>query len=795
MTRQSKTMNVRIALLVALLVAANIFLGFTLARESQNALATQVHSRMTDLACTAAALLNGDELATLKAEDINTPAYQKALATLDAFDDNVDVSYIYCVRERPDGTFEFTIDPTPDAPAYFGEDVVRTDALVEASKGTVTVDLEPYRDRWGRFYSAYCPVFDSHGKVTGIVGCDFDADWYDERVATGYRIAVINCIASLVLALIALIMLARMSRSETKHLESLNKASRYDPLTGLANMGYFITLAEDSYQEMKAAGQEPAMLFMDLANMKFFNQKWGFAEGDKLMKAFADLLAKHFGHQRCSRFGQDHFTVSTNAENLDARLDAFLEELESINNGRYTAVHIGIFPASMVDEDDIHGLAACDCAKMACDELQLNPASACRYFDEDLRERLQRRQYVIDNIDRAIAEGWIHVHYQPIVRTATGKVCDEEALARWYDPERGLLSPIEFVPVLEDAKLAYKLDLYVLEQTLEKMHVMADAGLYVVPASINLSRSDFESCDIVEEVRTRVDAAGIERDKVNVEITETSLVKDFEFMRNQVDRFHELGFKVWMDDFGSEYSSLDYLQRLQFDLIKLDMHFMRQFDNGDRTKIILVELVKMALGLGIDTVCEGVETAEQVKFLREVGCSMVQGFYFTKPLPLEDILLRYQNGTAIGFENPAESDYYSELGRINLYDLASVSRKDDDDPKEDGLNEYFNTLPMAVAEVTDEGFAIMRCNESYRKFVENVIGDGRIGTQIPYSQINEADSNPFISALCACGKEGGRLSVDETIPSGKTIHAFVRRVSVNPTTHAAGIAIAVLAIS
>ena len=253
------------------------------------------------------------------------------------------------------------------------------------------------------------------------------------------------------------------------------------------------------------------------------------------------------------------------------------------------------------------------------------------------------------------------------MRAINGSVCDEEALARWIDPVKGFMSPGDFIPILEEAKLIYKLDLYILEQALKKLKTIRKAGLHAVPQSINLSRSDFEACDIVDEVCRRVDAEGISHDLLTMEITESIVGSDFEYMKKQVGRVRELGFQVWMDDFGSGYSSLDVLRDLEFDLIKFDMSFMRRLDEGENSKIILTELMRMATALGMETVCEGVEKKEHVTFLREIGCSKLQGYYYAKPMPLEDILERYEKGIQIGFENPEETSYYENVGRINLY--------------------------------------------------------------------------------------------------------------------------------
>ena len=177
------------------------------------------------------------------------------------------------------------------------------------------------------------------------------------------------------------------------------------------------------------------------------------------------------------------------------------------------------------------------------------------------------------------------------------------------------------------------MDLFILDQVIEKILYLQESGQKVVPHSINLSRSDFEACDIVGEIRSRVDGAGIRHDMINIEITESIIGSDFKFINEHVKRFRENGFSVWMDDFGSGYSSLDVLQSIRFDLIKFDMSFMHKLDEGENGKIILTELMKLAMKLNLDTICEGVEKEDQVRFLQSIGCAKMQGYYFSKPLP------------------------------------------------------------------------------------------------------------------------------------------------------------------
>ncbi|MDO4806173.1 MAG: EAL domain-containing protein, partial [Coriobacteriales bacterium] len=453
------------------------------------------------------------------------------------------------------------------------------------------------------------------------------------------------------------------------YIEDLNLKARTDDLTHLPNQRYFFELATAARQQMLDAEKRPVMLYLNLVGMKHYNRQFGFGEGDHLMCDIARILSSRFGELRVSRFGQDHFAAVSEEDHLEERLYDLFDACQTANGGRSLPVSVGIYQNSM-GEVDVS--VACDRAKFACDVRRGTYYSGYRYFDATMMRKVDTFHYVINNLDQALRNKWVEVHYQPIIRSVNGKVCDEEALSRWVDPVVGRLSPGDFIPSLEDAGLIYKLDLYVLDQVLEKIQAQRESGLTVVPHSINLSRSDFDSLDIVEEIRRRVDAAGIEHSLITIEITESIIGSDFAFMKGQVERFQALGFPVWMDDFGSGYSSLDFLQSIQFDLLKFDMSFLRKLDEGKSGKIILTELMQMAIALGVDTLCEGVETEAQVRFLREIGCSKLQGYYYCKAIPLSEIIERNNKGIQIGYENLNESSYYEAVAKVNLHDLTAI---------------------------------------------------------------------------------------------------------------------------
>ena len=571
-----------------------------------------------------------------------------------------------------------------------------------------------------------------------------------------------------------------------RYIEDLNHQLLTDKLTGLPNIRHFFKLAIAEKERLLSEGKQPAMVYLDIIGMKHYNRQYGFEAGDQMIRGFAKVLSRHFGEDHVCRFSGDHFAAVAEEDHLEESLRDFFQECQSVNEGKPLLVRAGIYP-NRLEEVDVS--VACDRAKFACDHNKDIFTSSFSWFDEHMLKEDEVYRYIYGNLDKALAEGWIKVYYQPIIRAADGKVCDEEALSRWIDPVMGVLSPADFIPALEEAKLIYKLDLYVVDQVLKKMKQQAEAGFYVVPQSVNLSRSDFDSCDIVEEIRKRVDAAGIERGMITIEITESVIGSDFDFMKEQVARFRKLGFPVWMDDFGSGYSSLDVLQQIHFDLIKFDMRFMEHFNEGDESKIILTELMKMAIGLGMETVCEGVELPEQVDFLREIGCTRIQGFYYGKPIPFEGILSLFKDGTSLEYENPAESEYYASTGRINLYDMAVLS-----DENDENLRRYFNTLPMSIIEVNGTKVKYNRCNQSYRDFLQRAFGLDFTMEELDYAAMPDMPGTAFMNAVIRCSRDGKRALVDEKISEDTTLHAFVRRVAVNPVTGTAAVAAAVLAV-
>lgn len=305
------------------------------------------------------------------------------------------------------------------------------------------------------------------------------------------------------------------------------------------------------------------------------------------------------------------------------------------------------------------------------------------------------REYVIENIDTALSRGWIHLYYQPVFRTLTRNLCGFEVLSRWIDPKIGFLAPNMFIPALEQTRQIHKLDTYILKETCRTLRQRMDGGLPTVPVSFNLSRVDFMLLDIFDMIESTMEKFQLPRDLLHIEVTESIVAEDPGHIRATLDRLREAGYEVWIDDFGSGYSSLNLLKDVECDLIKLDMGFLRTFT--DRSRQIIASTVAMAKKLGIKTLMEGVETSEQADFLASIGCGRLQGYFFGKPQPLAGAFAHVEAQHA-GIEARRWHHFYDTADRLI----------------------YATEEPLAVLDFTDDAFHYLYTNKSYREQMRGI---------------------------------------------------------------------------
>ena len=333
-------------------------------------------------------------------------------------------------------------------------------------------------------------------------------------------------------------------------------------------------------------------------------------------------------------------------------------------------------------------------------------------------------QFIADNFDDALARGHIRPFYQPVIRTISRQLCSFEALARWVDPQRGILPPDRFIPVLERNKSIHRLDAAIIRQVCATIRERMDAGEVPIPVSVNLSRMDFALCDIFTVVDDIVTQYQIPHDFLYIEITESLMAEQESRMHDIVDRFHAAGYQIWMDDFGSAYSSLNVLKDYEFDEIKLDMRFLSSFNQ--RSRRILTAVIQMAKEIDIHTLAEGVETQEQLRYLRNIGCEKVQGFYFGRPMPLADALAHLE-GIGVGIESPQDRKYYDDIGRVNFLSAVPFMTRQERDALKTARQ--LNSIPLAIAEGRKDAFSILFYNTAFEQTAESTGMVSHIFTQ------------------------------------------------------------------
>ena len=436
------------------------------------------------------------------------------------------------------------------------------------------------------------------------------------------------------------------------------KTDRYfDALTGLPNFEYSCMRGESFADEIREAGGDPALVFLDFVGMKLYNNANGYEKGNELLICFAAFLKKRFPKNLVCRIANDHFMVIANMENLEERLNEVRKNIKSVVSKISMDLYVGV--CKIEEYDAIFDVT--EKAKLACNIQKRTRGEFIRHYDERLHKDLLLQNYVVNHVDEAIANGYIKIYYQPVVRTITETFCGMEALVRWIDPHYGFLNPGVFIGALEESRQIHKLDSKVIELVCKEMRAELDQGHPVVPVSFNLSRLDFVGCDIFDVVEKALAKYGIERELIRVEITESIMASD-SYVQREIERFRLAGYEVWMDDFGSGYSSLNTLKDYKFDELKIDMAFLSNLNEVSR--IIISSMVRMSKHLGLKTLAEGVETREQMEFLKEIGCEKAQGYYYGKPQPLNDTM-KHMEDAGIVIESREMRLVYSKLGGLD----------------------------------------------------------------------------------------------------------------------------------
>ena len=431
--------------------------------------------------------------------------------------------------------------------------------------------------------------------------------------------------------------------SDAQKAYQLQLAALRDDTTGAPNIIGMEQISDEYTEKLKSEGKTPIYIAFDIKNFKTYNDRYDYDNGDKLLKEMAGIVTRNFPGEPYARHSADKFIVLTSKEGSPEKADKVREDLmKAHSKEKYLDVSAGSY-IPVKEEDGPR--RAMDYAQYAIYLRKHKEGFFISEFDEKCKKTYETRNYVLNNLDTAIREGYIKAFYQPVIDSSSGKVCGCEALARWIDPDRGMISPGQFIPVLEESRQIHKLDKCIYEDVLRRLREAMDANLPVLPVSLNFSRLDFELMDAVEELEEKIEKYNIPKSYVHVEITESALTESEEILHKAVEEFHKRGYVVWLDDFGSGYSSMNVLKDFRFDLLKIDMVFLKGFAGNNNSKSIIKNIIDLANTLHMETLTEGVESEDAVEFLKEAGCKRMQGYYYGKPQPYEELLEKIKDGT------------------------------------------------------------------------------------------------------------------------------------------------------
>ena len=430
------------------------------------------------------------------------------------------------------------------------------------------------------------------------------------------------------------------ARSTAAHVHYL---AHFDALTDLPNRHAWLERTRSALASARRASQPMAVLFLDIDHFKTVNDSLGHAAGDRLLHTIAQRLQRSLREDDCiARLGGDEFVVllpqlgrPEDAAMVARKLLTALAAPVDVGAVELTvsaSIGIAVYPPDGEDVDTL--LKHADTAMYGAKEAGRNQY---QFFVAEMNHRALERLTLENALRRAIERGELSLHYQPQIDMQSGRVCGCEALLRWCHPELGMISPAQFIPIAEKSGLILPIGEWVLEQACRQQRHWQDAGLALTVA-INISALQFSHVEFDQLVAAMLQRTGADPRLIELEITESTLMQPTPALLGRLERLCDMGLTLALDDFGTGYSSLTSLKRLPIGRIKLDRSFVADLPGDPEDAAITTAALSLAQGLGMDTVGEGVETAEQLAFLQRHGCTTIQGYYFSRPLPADECL-------------------------------------------------------------------------------------------------------------------------------------------------------------
>ena len=406
----------------------------------------------------------------------------------------------------------------------------------------------------------------------------------------------------------------------------------YDELTGIYNKQAFYAKTKEMLLDNPDKNFD--LLRINIERFKVLNDLFGESTGDKLLRYIGKFL-KEINLPLCvsGRLYADNFVVCYEAGKGDSRrmINTLQMVADSFAINNRTILSFGLY---RIDDKTLPVSVMCDRANMALWKAKGNFKNPYCEYDEKMRQQVLKEQKIINAMERAIQNKEFTLYLQPKYDIEKGTIIGAEALVRWISLENGFISPGDFIPVFENNGFVYEVDKFIWEESCRYLRKWLDEGREVHPISVNVSRIDLYTPKLVQHLVNLREKYQLPSQYLELEITESAYTEDPEQIITITRQLREAGFVILMDDFGTGYSSLNMLKDIQIDVLKLDMGFLKSSDYSAKGGNILTAILKMAESLKMQTIAEGVETKEQVEFLKSIGCRYVQGFYYSKPLPV-----------------------------------------------------------------------------------------------------------------------------------------------------------------
>ena len=416
---------------------------------------------------------------------------------------------------------------------------------------------------------------------------------------------------------------------------AVNYRASHDSLTNVLNAEAFYERARELLE--KSPDVTWVMITSNIMNFRLVNTLFGIVKGNEVLVKTSRLLQEISDHRIgiCGRIGGDQFAVlipkAMYREEILNRVANILAE--TYRSGMFTfCIHFGVYE---VDDPSIPVSVMCGRANSALRTIREDLTRTVACFDQEILKKLLKEQRIIGGFEQALKEGQFIIYLQPLTER-NGRVIGAEALARWLRPDGTVLMPGEFIETLENAGLIHQLDMHIWELAVKQLSLWKETEYRDMTISVNVSAKDFYSIDIYETLTALVEKYEVDSSKLRIEITETALLVEPDKSDSVVAGLRDKGFLVEIDDFGKGYSSLSLLKNIKADLLKIDMGFLQEIRDRERSRIILKSVIEMAESLGMDVITEGVETQEQLTMLKEMGCEVFQGYYFSRPVPIHD---------------------------------------------------------------------------------------------------------------------------------------------------------------